>query len=375
MTDRSLHSAVPIFSLAERDRRWNVARAFMNRERLDALLVFGEHEDAGPAPVCFDTWFTNDRAGTTVLFPRTGEPVVFMPLPTFLLDHMEAVRRGDGSWVAAKDVRLGRHSAEIAQVLGEQGLAKTRIGVIGLDPYIPWHPEGIVPYHLWNRILARFPDAEFTPVGLDFARLMMPLGDEEIAVVRRSAMIGDAMAHAMVEAARPGVSEAKVYAAGMALAYEAGTVVPGMHLWSGPAPVASGPPQWAYRPQAPRILQDGDFIHAEVFSTFGMRQTQHQVAIAIGKVHEDIERAARVARESYDAGLDALRVNRTFGEVAEAMLAPLETSGGWVRGPQIHGLNPIRRDLQDTSGAQPGGRGGALSRCGRAAHDAGRHGA
>ena len=100
-------TAVPSYSLAERDRRWGLARSFMEREMLDALLVFSEHEDAGPAPVCFDTWFTNDRAGTTVLFPRSGDPTVFMPLPTFMIDHMESLRRRDGSWVAPGNVRLG----------------------------------------------------------------------------------------------------------------------------------------------------------------------------------------------------------------------------------------------------------------------------
>ena len=74
---------------------------------------------------------------------------------------------------------------------------------------------------------------------------MMPLSQEEIAVVRYSAGIGDVMAQAMAEAARPGVSEVEVYAAGMAAAHLRGTVVPGMHFWSGPVPTASGPPQWA----------------------------------------------------------------------------------------------------------------------------------
>ena len=127
----------------------------------------------------------------------------------------------------------------------------------------------------------------------------------------------------------------------MDVANRNGTVVPGMHFWTGPAPAASGPPQWAYRPQAPRLLEEGDFIHAEAFCGFGMRQTQHQVAIAVGDVHAEVERAGAVARASYDAGLAKLLPGVTFGEVAEAMLAPLEAAGGWTRGPQIHGLNPF----------------------------------
>ncbi|MFE4693342.1 hypothetical protein ACFRH6_25270 [Streptomyces sp. NPDC056749] len=47
----------------------------------------------------------------------------------------------------------------------------------------------------------------------------MPLGEEEIAVLRHSARIGDAMVRAMVATAAPGVPESHVHAAGMAEGY------------------------------------------------------------------------------------------------------------------------------------------------------------
>ena len=339
MPANTRQTSVPTYSLAERDRRWKLTRSFMDGKGLDALLVFGEHEDAGAAPFCFDTWFTNNRAGSTVLFRKTDGPIVFMPMLTYVLDHIESVRRGDGTWVEAKDVRMGRDANSLADEIDRQGLGTGRIGVIGLEAYIPWLPEGIVPYQLWQKILSRFPAAKFDLVGTELAQLMMPLSEEEIAVVRYSATIGDTMAQAMVDAAHPGVSENEVYAAGTAAADMRGTVVPGMHFWSGAAP-ASGPPQWSYRPQEPRILQMNDYIGAEVFSGFGMRQTQHQVAITIGEVNPDVERCARIVRSCYDAGFAALRVGNTFGKVADAMLQPVLAAGGWVRGPQIHGLNP-----------------------------------
>ena len=335
------HPDVPTYSLAERDRRWNLIRAFMDREGLDALLVFGEHEDAGPAPVSYDTWFTNGRPGTTVVFPRAGEPMSLLPMPLFTMDQMESSRRGDAVWIPPQNIRASRDSRGIAAVLTELGLMKGTIGVVGLEPYPPWHPEGIVPYHLWKSVLTQFPDVEFTPVAVALSRLMMTLSQEEVAVVRHSASIGDAMVRAMVDVAGPGVAESEVYAAGMSTAFRNGTVAAGMHFWSGPDPVASGPPPWAYRPQAPRMLEDGDVISSEMFCSFGGRHTQHQVLIAIGEVHEDFACAASVARAAYDAGLHALRPGRTFGEVVAAVLRPMQAAGGWVFGPAIHGLNPL----------------------------------
>jgi Xaa-Pro aminopeptidase len=72
-----------------------------------------------------------------------------------------------------------------------------------------------------------------------------------------------------------------------------------------------------------------------------MLETQHQATIAVGKVHADYERAAEVARASYEAGLDALRPGRTFGEVVEAMQVPLERAGGYNVHPLIHSINPF----------------------------------
>lgn len=334
-------STAPTYSMAERDRRWDLLRAFMTRERLDALLVFGEHEDAGPAPFAYDAWITNDRAGTTVIFPRDGDPIALLPMEMFTKDHRESARRGDVVWVPPENLRIPRDSRVVAATLNELGLAQASIGVIGLEPYPPWHPEGIMPYGLWSSILAEFPDVDFAPVGMAVSQLIMPLGAEEIAVVRRSAAIGDAMARAMVETAAVGVPESEVYAAGMAAGYARGTTPAAMHFWTGPDPLASGLPQWSYRPQAPRVLADGDIISAEVFSNVAGRHTQHQVTITIGEPHEDLLRAAAVARAAYDAALTALRPGRTFGDVVDDIRKPYETAGGWEFGPAIHTLNPM----------------------------------
>lgn len=121
-------TAVPTYSPAERARRWTLARTFMDREGLDAPLVFGEHEDAGPAPFSFDTWFTNDRPGTTVVFPRTRGPIALVPIPTFANDHLGSSRRGDAMWILPENIRVGRHSGGIADALDEHGLAAEPAG-------------------------------------------------------------------------------------------------------------------------------------------------------------------------------------------------------------------------------------------------------
>ncbi|WP_045748422.1 aminopeptidase P family protein [Actinoplanes rectilineatus] len=330
----------PVFSLAERDRRWDLARTFMAREGLDALLVFGEHEDAGPAPVAYDTWFTNGRPGATVVVTAEGAPVSLLPGPMYIMDHLESSRRGETMWIPPENLRPARSSRTIVEALHASGLDAATIGVVGLGSHMPWHPEGIIPYGLWNAVLTALPRADFRPVDLAFGQLILPLGAEEIAVLRRSAAIGDAMVEAMVATAAPGVPESHVYAAGMAAGYRQGTLPAAMHLWSGPDVIAAGPPAWGQRPQEPRTLADGDVIYAEVFANFGGRHTQNQVTIAVGDVHEDFHRAALVARAAYDAGLAALRPGRTFGDLVDAMHEPIDAADGWPFLIAVHSLNP-----------------------------------
>lgn len=350
-------TAVPMLSMAERDRRWGLAWELMDREGLDALLVFGEHEDAGPASGAYDRWFTNGRAGTTVVFPKAGEPVVLLPSVQYILDHLESSRRGDLVWTPPENLRASRDSGAIARTLGELGLTEASIGVVGLGPHVPWHPEGLIPFRLWNNILAQFPQAHFTSVDTQLGLIVSRLSPEEIAVVRHAAGVGDAMVRAMVETAAPGVGENEVFAAGMAEGYRRGTIPPAMHFWSGADPVAVGWPAWGYRAQAPRVLQDGDIIYAEVFSQFGGREAQNQVTIAVGDVHDDFHRAGAVARASYDAALEALRPGRTWGDVVEAAHEPLDAADGSMFLIALHSLNPglvvgrCRGDISTLAGA------------------------
>jgi Xaa-Pro aminopeptidase len=332
----------PKYSLAERDRRWELARTFMTEQRVDALIVFGEHEDSGPAPYNFDNWFTNARPGAVVVFPRNSLPFMLTMLPSSIPDHWLAVERGETPWIAAQNLRVGRDPTTVTTLLSEHGLTEGRIGVLGLEPFIPVHVDGIMPFNLWTNILTALPKASFKSVGREFGEMIMALGDEETAVLRHAASVGDSMAQAMIQVTRPGALESDVVKAGMAAAFERGSSAPLIHIGSGPNAINWGPPAWSFSPQSgPRMLQAGDVVSSEIFGTYGMRSSQQQVTIAIGEVHEDVERAALVARASYEAGLEALRPGVRFGDVAEAMLVPLREAGAWSKGPQIHSLNPI----------------------------------
>ena len=331
---------VPAYSLAERDRRWALARELMEAEGIDALIAYGEHECADLAPFAPDTYFTNDRPGSIVIFCRDADPIelVWSNLP--IQDHIEATKRGDQMWFEPRNIRVGRNAIGVIEVLREHRLENAAVGVLGLDPFPPFHILPIMPHALWSQVLADLPEATFKAVGMSYLFATICQSEEELAVIRYSADSGEAMARAMLEATAPGVDEAEIFTAGMSAAFRRGTAAPQMLLWSGPGFVSWGSPAWAYRPQAPRVVQDGDVVLAEAFCRFGMKETQTQVAIAVGDIHPDLEEAAVIARAAYDAGLAAAQVGNSFGDLAQAMLGVLKEADAWNIHPMVHTLNP-----------------------------------
>jgi len=340
-TPLSSSSIVPGFSRAERDRRWNIGRQIMDEKNLEALIVFGSREGAFPAPYSMDTFFTNDRPGAIVVFPRDSEPHV-LAFALAANDHMQAMERHEDVWIKPEHFFGGAPNGRaLVAVLQKLGLGKKRIGVLGLDPYPPFYFDGPMPYHTWKTVLDAFPDAAFEQVGDRFYQLTAGRSEEELEVLRWSANVGEQMCQAMLEATRAGVTEADIYSAVVGACPRHVGFTAEVLMGSGKEIVSFGPPTWNYRPHAPRTIEEGDVVVAELFSSLGMLETQHQVTIAVGKVHPGYERAAQVARASYEAGLVAAKPGVTFGKVVEAMQGPLNEAGSHQIHPLIHSINPF----------------------------------
>ncbi|MFC1991961.1 M24 family metallopeptidase, partial [Chloroflexota bacterium] len=90
-----------------------------------------------------------------------------------------------------------------------------------------------------------------------------------------------------------------------------------------------------------RILEAGDVVICGgcVFAYVGGVEAQSQITVAIPPVSKENAECARIARESYEAGLRALQPGRPMKEVVEAMAAPAERAGAWSgSGPNIHSM-------------------------------------
>lgn len=339
---KTVNTAIPAgFSLQERDRRWDLARDIMRQRNLDVLIVYGDRESAAPAPFCVDHYFTNDRLGSVVIFYQDNDPVVVTFAPMMIADHMQAALRGDNQWLSPSQIMVGKTGRNIGALLREMNVpAAAQIGVIGLEPYPPFYFDGAMPFNTLTGIKEAYPQAAILPVYRDFFVRASVKSEEELAHIRHAAAIGEAMSEAMRVTAVPGNSEADIAAAVTATCLSAGGFTAEILMGSGPEYIGWGQPAWQYRSQKPREIERGDIVLSEIFALYGMYETQHQAAVAVGNIHPQLEKAAQVARECYDIGVSYLKEGVTFGEVVDEMEKPLLASGGWHVHPLIHSINP-----------------------------------
>ena len=329
----------PRYSLAERDRRWTLARELMDETGVEALIVTGERQNASPmnAP---DNWLTNDRPAQFLVFPRKGDPVLMVWSNQIIAAHAEALKNDEDVWIAPENMHVGRSPQQLQSVFSDLGLAKARVGVVGLEP-TGAHQESFISQVSWERLIAALPGVQFVSVGNRFYEIMLVKSAEEIAVLRQAANAGEHMCAAMMEACRVGALESDVAAAVMSACFRNGAHNGFLLLQSGRDNTAWGAPNWTVRPQRPRTLAAGDVVLAELFPCYGLLETQQQMAVALGEPSDTHKRGADICRQALEAGMERLKPGLPFAEAALAMQTVIEKAGGWFLTPQIHSINPL----------------------------------
>ncbi len=337
------------FSEKERDRRWKLVRDYMRSKGLDCILALGGgvwHVDSGRfvQMQTLDRYLSGWCAGATVVFPLEGEPALLgAPFQT-VIKWTKDTPKEELPWI--KDVRTSASAETITNVLKERGLERGRVaaglisqvgGVSGPDKWTStvWGTGSV-----WQGIIRRLPECKFESIGNDLLMLLLVKSEEEMAMVRRGAAALEKAMTEVVKVVRPGASELDVYLAIINTSWRNGAVPSEPYITSGPATTIGGE-LWQRGFSSPRIFEPGDVVNCGtcVFAYVGGVEVQSQITVAIPPVSKEHLECARVARESYEAGLKALQPGRSFNEVANAMADPIERAGTWGGGgPNIHSM-------------------------------------
>jgi Xaa-Pro dipeptidase len=359
----------PQLTLAERDRRYAGLRALMEAQGFDATVV-GSFQGRER----LESYLIDDFLDAVVVLPLKSAPVLLAFGGSRISRIFESQRRGNDVWVP--DIRMSAGGAKVAEVLKERGLAKGRIGLVGFGPTAPGEMEGLLPLGFHGNLVKALPEAAIGDFTLAFTDFMLVKSAEEIALLRFAARVSEQACRVMMETARPGVSEAEVYADTVREIHRWGCDLryPFFSLQSGKDNVGWGVPRWSVRAEPPRILETGDLVQAEIHTCYGGQEGQVQMSVALDPVDDVVRKLEDVARESYEAGVAAVKPGVTFASVVQAMEKPIAKAGCWSKTPVLHtltfgstGFTPVNRDqLKGTreeaieGAARPGIRRGEL---------------
>ncbi len=325
----------PALSFAERDRRWASVRTLMHERGLDCLVVAGFR-----AREMYESYISDDYNEECTILPLEGEPVVLTWANLRVLRAKWSEERGHALWV--RDYRVATSGAQAAQVVKEKLRGGNRVGLVGLRSEAPTEPFGCIPANWWALFSEALPGIAFDDISDEFSHLMLVKSAEELAQVRYAARAAEAGCRAIAEVAGEGVGEETMYAEAVRamFGFGIGLRYPNIVMNSGPATLSWGPPRWTTRGEAPRVLQKGDLMQAELMPMCGNQEVQVQMTVAIDPLNEINRKLEKVARQSYDAGIKAIRAGITFADLVAAMAEPLKVAGCWCYTPLVHSVGP-----------------------------------
>ena len=317
--DRSEH-VLDRPSDAEYERRHKAIRKFMENKGLDCLLL----QSIGPGSWVNVRWVTNvlplSSSNTYLVIPAKGEMTLF----TGFQWVVDPVRRAQ---TVIEDVRGGypiRHFGSMTvERIKELGYTKGKIGIVSLRSDVA--PDSIPGSDL-KLFAEELPQAQFEFVTNDWwKQLRLIKSNEEIEFMEKAAAVGDRMIEALVENARPGITEADLFGVMYGTLFKYGGE-PVLVMLDSTNTFHSTSAFHRPRPKN-RVLQHGDIIHQEIWLAYSDgSQAGIGYPIALGQPSKEYLEMTGLMLRVYNDVIDQLRPGKTTKDLQKAA-APLLEAG------------------------------------------------
>jgi Xaa-Pro aminopeptidase len=327
---RALLDYIPQVSIAERDRRWDRARKRMLMFGYDALLFLGNDIYWGMGMANLRYMLQVDaQLGAYALFLMNGDPVVWHGVVH--MNRPTSMYLSTQEWFT--DARTFVGIAAVAEELTSRGLDHSKIGLIGFSSTIQ-----TTPTFLHDDIVnleKLLPHARFSDASAILQDMRMVKSEEEIDILRRAGKIARKVIDAMIETARPGATEAQVYAE-MIKTQIANGGEPNIFNMLASGPVEHPPKElWHLlhgcdQPLTPstRPLGLGDIVIAEWHTKYAGYRCHTEYTIYLGKQPpNELRRIWDVSVECLNASKEALTAGRTIREATAMIRRPAERAG------------------------------------------------
>lgn len=302
----------PVFSLAERERRWGKVRALMARDGIDVIVCLpcpSRHE-RGQQEARYLTQLGENSEETTVVFTLEREVTAW---------QFRAGSKPSSNWLT--DIRAtgyGAGACAVIERLKEMSFDRGTIGIAGLTGGIlarTRSPEGEANWQSVEMIKQAFPKAKIVSATNILGEARYQKSEEEIEFIRKGTEVAEKTMQAVIDHARDGVAERHVFARMLYAGADAGGSMPVMFSW------ISGPLGNIYtRLEQPsfRNLKTGDVLILEIEGCWAGYFGQIDQDFSIGPAHQDFKDGNKLAWESFNRALEALKPGVTVGELFEA---------------------------------------------------------
>lgn len=265
------------FSPAEMERRYAALREKMREHGLDVAIVAGgpNHWSFGSGMLWLTGHWEWHAVANYVVVPLEGEPTLVYSMGG---THLEAVRREvAGSIQDVRHSRGGRFAEVMVERIKELGLERGRIGLLEIDPRF----GDYLPVNQYLALKEGLPEAEIVFTRNLMHELLSVHSDEELECIRVAGQLCQKAMEAIVERARPGVTDYQLKAAAThAIQDEGGDVdfvILGSTPMANPSMIFGNP-----RPSG-RVIQSGDLVMMELAAAYRGYSAQIGAPICVGK--------------------------------------------------------------------------------------------
>lgn len=292
------------FSRGEYEGRLASVRSAMGAQGMDLLLV------STPENICYLTGLHDWGffAPVMLVIPAEGEPVV--------------VTRANKKVTVANQVTNARFEGHSDSETVADGVARVLVElpvprVVGVEMWSSGLPHGLA-----RAIKAMLPSSWVDAGGLVDA-IRHVTSPAERAYIRDAARITDVAMAAAIDTVREGVSEAEVAAACQKAMIEAGSTFPGFGPFVRSSPrIGEEHSTWS-----DARLHDGDVVLFEVSGCVARYHAPVGRLVHVGHAPDDAYAVAAIARDGFDAVVDALRDGVLAKDVYAAWHEVLDRAG------------------------------------------------
>ena len=314
------------FSAAEMDRRREAVREMMVSEGLDALVICG---DAGFGGTHI-SYLTNYSPPFVSYFVFFRDPEANSLLLAGLSNHKQYVR--EVSEADDVDVMLPDPMQSVATRLDAGGVGDGTVGLVGHHPRY----KQSLSYEQYDALQDAF-GGELVDATVPFIHVVSRRSEPELERIRRAATLTDKGLETIADAAEPGVRETELQDALTRTYLETDGALGMAFITSAPMNDAEPGEPLPWHKPSKRKLQAGDVITTEMSASFaGYRSQVHRTFTVGTEPSDQYVDMWTVAKETYDAMLDAVQPGNTVADV-HAALEPLEASPYKLYDVALHG--------------------------------------